>query len=79
MGNEREILFIKVGKGQTDKGKVYYFIDYVDCNKLYSKRDFITAIDYDRINKKMGDKHLVKVTGILDINIYDKVYIADIK
>lgn len=76
---EKKILFIKTRKGTSQNGKPYFCIDYIDIERLIAKTDFIEALDYEKINKKMGEKHLVEATGILGVNKYDKVYIADIK
>lgn len=78
MGKEREIFFVNCGKGQKD-GKNYYYIDYVNMSNFRTKRDFIDVLSYDRISKKVGDKHLFKCKAILDVNDYDQVFVADIK
>ena len=76
---EKNILFIKLRKGTSQAGKPYFCIDYIDLERLIAKTDFIEAIDYEKINKKIGEKHLVETIGILGINKYDKVYVKDIK
>ena len=75
---EKEIFFVNCGKGQKDN-KAYFYIDYINTSNYRSKRDFIDALSYDRISKKVGDKHLFKTTAILDINNYDQVYVCDLK
>lgn len=80
MEREREIYFVRLEKGVGHStNKPWFRIDYVIDNKWIMKSDFITALDYDRINKKVGDKHMQKCTAVLGINDYDRVVIVDIK
>ena len=77
---EREIYFINLSRGTNEATKKPWFrLDYVLADSYRVKSDFITALDYDRINKKIGDKHMQKCIGILGINDYDRAVIVDIK
>lgn len=79
--DEREIFYIRTNsfKGK-DRVTTYYQVDYVRLDRNFEpKTDFITALEFTEINKKMKDKNLVKVVGIFKINDHDKLYCSAIK
>ena len=78
MNNEREILFLKCFKFQKE-GKAGFGVSYVNCKNFQPVTNFINAIEYDRIIKKLGDKHLVKCIGLLALDDFDRAYLTDIK
>ena len=62
-----------------DKNKTYYVVDYTRTDKNIPKSDFISALEYAEIKKKVNGKFYQKYTGIFNINEYDKMYLAAIK
>lgn len=79
--DEREIFYIRTNtfKGR-DKVTTYYKVDYVRLDKNFEPRsDFISALEFTEINKKMKDKNLVKAVGIFKFDDYDKLYCSAIK
>ena len=59
--------------------KRYYVVDYVRTDKGIPKSDFITALEYTEIKKKVNGKYYQKYTGIFNINEFDKMYLSAIK
>lgn len=78
--DERKIFYIgtRSFKGK-DKTTTYYLVDYVRLDKMEPKSDFITALEFTEINKKMKDKNFVECIGIFKANDYDKLYCSAIK
>lgn len=78
---EKEIYFIRtIQRKKKDTGEIFYMVDYIDIAKDFEpKTDFISAVEFTEINKKMKDEHVVKCVGIFDINDRDKLYLSKIK
>lgn len=77
---ERIIYFCRIGKGTSKEGKDYYFIEYVRDGDFSVKRDYLEEpVEYVNLEKKTKGKELQKLTGILGVNKYDKLYVKDIK
>lgn len=77
---EKEIFFIGTRTFKSEKkGQTYYLIDYVDLDGYIPYSDYISALEFTEINKKMKDKHFVNVTAILSVNQYKRVYVSGIK
>lgn len=77
---EKEIFFIGVRKTHSEKqGKDFYLVDYARLDDKIPKTDFIDLSEYNRIASKTTDKEFKKVTGIFSLNLYDKIYLSDIK
>lgn len=77
---ERIIYFCRIGHGISKDGKDYYFIEYVRDGDFSVKRDYLEeSFEYVNLEKKTKGKELQKVTGILGVNKFDKLYVKDIK
>lgn len=77
MGEEK-IFYLGTRQFKGKDGTNYYVIDYCGEDNV-PVTDFISALEFTEINKKMGDKHRLEVTGILGVNSRKKVYIKAIK
>lgn len=77
---EREIFYIgtRQFKGK-DKTTQYFVVDYVNLANMTPKTDFISALEFTEINKKMKDKNFTKCIGLLKANDFDKLYVSAIK
>lgn len=77
---EKEIFYINVRSFTSKKDKkTYYVVDYVRSDTGVPKSDFISALEYTEISKKMKDKTYTKAIGIFSINEYDRLYLSSIK
>lgn len=63
---------------KKDTGQTYYVIDYYRIDNFVPKTDFVSALEYTMINKKIGDKHGIKCLGKRKTNDYDKLYVYDL-
>lgn len=79
--NEKEIFYIGIREFTSKKdGKKYYQVDYVRMDGVYRpKTDFISALEFSEISKKMKDKNFTKVIGIFNIDEFDHLYLSAIK
>lgn len=78
--NEKKIFYIGTRSFVSKKDKTtYYQVDYVRMDTMRPKTDFINALEFTEINKKMKDQHLLECTGIFDIDDYDHLYLSAIK
>lgn len=75
---EQIIFYLGTRHFKSKDGDNYYVVDYADENNLPCS-DYISALEFSEINKKMGDKHRVEVTALLGVNSRKKVYVKAIK
>lgn len=76
---EKEIVFIGLRNLKSKKGDMYYIIDYVRLDTMKSCSDFISALEFTEISKKMKDKNFTRCVGIFNVNNFDKIYCSSIK
>lgn len=79
---EKEIFFIQTREFASKEGTKYYNVDYVRLDggkKRKPKTDYISALEYVEINKKMKDKDYSKCIGVFSVNDYDQFYLSAIK
>ncbi len=73
---EKEIFLIGTRTLKSKaKNKTFFIVDYV--REGVPKTDFIQEIEFENITKK--NKNMRNVIGIFNINLYDKIYLSDIK
>lgn len=77
MGEEK-IFYLGTRSFKGKDGSAYYVIDYCGDDNV-PVTDFISAIEFAEINRKMGDKHRVEAIGILGVNSRKRVYVKAIK
>lgn len=74
---EKQIFYIGVRHIRSEKKqKDFYMVDYVNEANV-PKTDYINVEEYNKIGAK--GKNMSKMTGIFNINQFDKVYLCDIK
>lgn len=76
---EKEIFFIGLRSLKSKKGDTYYIVDYVRLDKLEPRSDFISALEFTEMQKKMKDKSFTKCVAIFAVSNYDKIYCSAIK
>lgn len=73
---EKKIVIISVKEiFSKTKSKYYYLVEYVK-EGAYQK-DYINQDEYNKLSSKA--KPMVEQTGIFNINLYNKVYLCDVK
>lgn len=77
MGEEK-IFYLGTRHFKSKDGDNFYVIDYCRDDNIPAT-DYLSALEFSEINKKMGDKHRVEVTAILGVNSRRKVYVKAIK
>lgn len=82
---EKEILLVGANKVESKKnGETYYIIQYVDINNNANKslvkniEDFPKS-NFEKIQSKVIKRNVNKVTGIFEINQYDRAELVNIK
>lgn len=82
---EKEILLVGANKRESKKnGETYYIIEYVDINNNANKslvkniEDFPKS-SFEKIQSKVIKGNVNKVTGIFEINEYDRAELVSIK
>ena len=73
---EKNIFLIGTRKITSKKNnKDYFMVDYV--REGTPKTDYISELEFTNIRNK--NKNMKEVTGIFNINLYDKAYLCDVK
>lgn len=73
---EKKIVIIGTKKIHSKaKNQDYYLVEYVKDGN-YNK-DYINAEDFNRLSQKQ--KPMTEQTGIFNVNLYNKVYLCDVK
>lgn len=78
---EKEIYLVNA---KTSKDKQYYIVEYVDFQNNKNK-SLIKSVDemnpktFEHIKNKVAPKNIAKVTGIFEINGYDRAELVDVK
>lgn len=76
---ERKILFLGVRKlFSKKKDQDFYMVDYVD-NKNVPQTDYIDLEEYNRIASKTKGMARKEITGLFEVNSFNKIYLTDIK
>lgn len=77
---EKEIFFIGTRSFEsTKKNATYYLVDYVDLDTFTPSSDYISALEFAEINKKMSNKHFEKCIAKFSVNAYKRIYVSSIK
>lgn len=76
---ERKILFLGVRKlFSKKKDQDFYMVDYVD-SKNVPQTDYIELEEYNRIASKTKGMARKEITGLFEVNSFNKIYLTDIK
>lgn len=77
---EKRILLIGTRKGHNaEKNKDWYRIDYVDIERNSNVTEFTNLETYNKLAPKATGFPYKEVKGIIEINEYNRGYLADIK
>lgn len=76
---EREIFYLGTRTFKKKDGTTLYVIDYQREDNKCPQTDYLTALEFTEINKKMKGKERTSCVGILAVGLYDKLYVCAIK
>lgn len=82
---EKKILLVGANKKHSKKnGEDYYIIEYVDkqnnaCKSLVKNINDMEETTFNRFKAKIKKGEVVEVTGIFELNEYDRAELVDIK
>lgn len=73
---EKRVVIIGTNKIHSKaKNQDYYLVEYVREGKY--QKDYISEEEYTKLSQKA--KKMTEQTGIFNVNLYNKIYLCDVK